>query len=148
MITGIDCEYEIFQHCYYMDLFQSFAELQRVALREKDNPRYHMSNFRLEDFNGPGYAEMSGIFLDKMGVAKHNGRSDAANEDIEWHRKELMEEMSKHDLANSKKNSHATQGTYNKTLQIDILLKDPVRCRTLKKQGLDMNYEWKYPEKC
>ena len=52
---GIECEYDTFQRCYYADLYESYAELQRIALREDDNPRYHISNFRLEDFNGPQY---------------------------------------------------------------------------------------------
>ena len=83
---------------------------------------------------------MSELFLDKMGIFDKK------------HRKNLLDQMMEHDISNSKrpnaKNNHVTQGSYNKTLQIELLLEDSERCDKLKKQTHDLNYKWMHSDKC
>lgn len=83
---------------------------------------------------------MSELFLDKMGIFHRK------------HRRALLRRILEYDMSNGKrihtKKAHATQGTYNKTQQMDILLDDPERCKILKRQGLDMNYAWRHRDKC
>ena len=129
---GLYVEYQRYINCEFPDIISVYNRINEI--NNNNNKYIHAKNFRLENFKHY-YKQTCYQVMDVLGI---KNESDRAN---------LYETMKK--SGNIKKNSHATQGSYNKTEQIYLLLtKDIKQCLHIKNMTIALNYLWQYTQFC
>eukprot|EP01084_Bolivina_argentea_P221204 374707_1 len=150
---GIYFEYGIYIGRKFDEIYKSYRKLNN--LKQYHNISYdynliHIKQFRLEDFK-LNFNKTCNEYLDTFGVLEDNDRQY------------LMNTFQQFSMNNPHRRGkiHGTYGTYNKTKQVEYLLKsqllnvsemyfDPPkqRCLILKKQTQMLGYQWDYHHIC
>eukprot|EP01083_Nonionella_stella_P096065 269891_1 len=127
---GIDLEYHRYNHCEYVRIHGSYRMMQ-YTLKE----HMHLHTFRLEDLRRDFKQSMQRLLNSMLIFDAHD-------------REMLMSRFLRAGNEQKKNKRHVTQGTYNRTQQIDILLRNLERCNMLKQQTVSLDYQWRFQEYC
>eukprot|EP01084_Bolivina_argentea_P010208 19011_1 len=139
--VGIEIEYYRYSFCEWNEIYRSYQEIKQkmMLLKYNTNDYIHIRNMRLEQF----YSEYNGtiqIVLNGLGILQFE------------HRNNLLNILQKFNVKNVKYNvkgdGHITKGRYNKTMQVNILLRDITRCVILKRKTELLGYLWTYHMYC
>ena len=142
---GIEFEYERYTNCCFMEIYLSYNAIEVIMMRgnedgtDRNHTLIHLWNVRNEDFVND-FNRTCNILLDKIGVMNAEDRNDFMTQFQTFDRKQHP------NLRRGRK--HITQGKFNKTQQIEILLNDPIRCNVLKNQTILLDYEWMHSAFC
>eukprot|EP01084_Bolivina_argentea_P131480 232069_1 len=126
----------LYKYIFHPHILSSYQSVNYYGNIEKHNNYLHYANFKLDSDFGVNFTQTCEIYLDKLGIINS------------YHRSELLNRFQKHDISKRKVTIHATNGSYNKTLQYELLLKSPMRCRELKDMTAKLDYKWRFPGKC
>eukprot|EP01083_Nonionella_stella_P036247 98918_1 len=134
MSIGIELELNLYSLCVFPRVNESYHLIASEMNHLYSN--FAFRNFRLEEFE-TNFNATAEILFDIEGIRKTEDR------------KELLDLLQTHNVYDgTPHNGHVTQGTYDKQLQIQVLLSDNLRCHTLKEQTLLLGYQWEYSIYC
>ncbi len=135
---GIYFEYERYIKCEYnYDIYPSYIGIKELKYH-KYNEYIHGYNIKLEHFK-TDYSASCDHLLNLMGIQNKKDK----------HLLTQRLELSNSDHRIRSQREHFTDGTFNKTKQIEILLNHNInQCLYLKNITVLLDYQWKYSEYC
>ena len=138
---GLIIEYQRYKQCEYDQINGSYHMIKDVLIPKYENDVEAGVGFvsvRLENFK-ESFNETLKLIMDVLGVLNDNDRNF------------LLEGLEKHNIYQHKLRDdvdemdiHATMGSYNKSEQIDVMLRDKERCLEMMILTKSLDYEWKY----
>ena len=133
---GIIIEYIRYKICEYKDICDIYQYMEyKLIPKYAANENMQFVNMRLENFK-TSFNQTLKLMFDYLGVIDRKDRSN------------LFDGLQILDFNRIKDDKHVTDGKYNKSAQIKLLLNDTTRCETLKKFTLSLDYLWKYQTYC
>lgn len=134
---GLHLEYNRYFTCEYDDIYESYKKLNELSSIGDEN--IVAKNIELEKFMGSqkSYDIALRNILKTIGI---NHKNDMNH---------LMNKLAKTKINRAPKTSnHVTDGKYNKTLQIKVLLSNIEHCHKLRNKTRTLGYEWEYMQYC
>ena len=142
MSIGLFIEYQRYKICQHERTQGLYEYLWKISSNRDlfKNDYQHLKNMRLDDFE-TNFNDTFGIILDTVGIFN------------DMDRKELLNRVQQHNVYRKRDDSyepnlHVTRGTYNRTIQIAILLSDIGVCIDIKRMGIELDYFWEYENYC